>query len=93
MISIQFPNYFFNLQVEFYAPWCGHCKQLVPVWEKLAESLADKEDVVVAKIDATLNELPHTKVRSFPTIKLYKKETNEAVEYNGESKFWGYVRA
>jgi len=37
-------------------------------------------------MDATINELPHTKVRSFPTIKLYKKETNEAVEYNGESK-------
>jgi hypothetical protein len=52
----------------------------------LAESYEDKEDVVVAKIDATLNELPHTKVRSFPTIKLYKKETNEAVEYNGERK-------
>ena len=52
----------------------------------MAESYEDKEDVIVAKIDATLNELPHTKVRSFPTIKLYKKETNEAVEYNGESK-------
>ena len=74
------------VQVEFYAPWCGHCKQLVPIWDKLAESLADKDDVTVGKIDATLNELPHTKVRSFPTIKLYKKETNEAVEYNGESK-------
>jgi protein disulfide-isomerase A1 len=35
----------------------------VPIWDKLAESLADKEDVVVAKIDATLNELPHTKIR------------------------------
>ena len=37
-----------------------------------------------AKIDATANELPHTKVRSFPTIKLYKKGDNEAAEYNGE---------
>ncbi len=41
----------------------------------------------MAKMDATINELPHTKVRSFPTIKLYKKETNEAVEYNGESEY------
>ena len=48
--------------------------------------MSDKDDVVVAMIDATINELPHTKVRSFPTIKLYKKETNEAVEYNGESE-------
>ncbi len=70
--------------VEFYAPWCGHCKQLAPVWDKLAETLEDQDDVVVAKIDATLNELPHTQVRSFPTIYLYHKETNERSEYNGE---------
>ena len=76
-----------SVLVEFYAPWCGHCKQLLPVWEKLAESLKDKEDILVAKIDATVNEIPHTRVRSFPTIKLYLKDTNEVHEYNGESKF------
>ncbi len=76
-----------NVLVEFYAPWCGHCKQLAPVWDKLAESMeAEDKEVVVAKIDATANELPHTRVRSFPTIKLYMKDTNEAHEYNGESE-------
>ena len=78
-----------NVLVEFYAPWCGHCKKLSPVWDKLAESLANenKDDIVVAKIDATLNELKHSRVRSFPTIRLYKKGENEQVEYNGESEF------
>ena len=77
-----------NVLVEFYAPWCGHCKKLSPVWDKLAESLANenKDDIVVAKIDATLNELKHSRVRSFPTIRLYKKGENEQVEYNGESE-------
>jgi Thioredoxin domain-containing protein len=75
-----------NVLVQFYAPWCGHCKQLAPVWDEVAEFLSTKEDVLVAKMDSTVNELAHTKVRSFPTIKLYKKNDNEEVEYNGERK-------
>ena len=77
-----------NVLVEFYAPWCGHCKKLAPVLDKFAESLIaeKKDDYVVAKIDATINELPHSRVRSFPTIRLYKAGENEMAEYNGESK-------
>merc|ERR1712117_322339 len=81
-----------NVLVEFYAPWCGHCKALAPIWDELAEKKAKEEgssDLVVAKIDATANELPHTRVRSFPTIKLYKKGDNEAAEYNGERTLEG----
>ena len=81
-----------NVLVEFYAPWCGHCKQLAPIWDQLAESLADKDDVVVAKMDATVNELSHTRVRSFPTIRLYKKGDNEAEEYNGERTLEGITK-
>uniref|UniRef100_A0A2I9LPF6 Protein disulfide-isomerase n=1 Tax=Centruroides hentzi TaxID=88313 RepID=A0A2I9LPF6_9SCOR len=75
--------------VEFYAPWCGHCKQLAPIYEELGEKYKDRDDIVIAKMDATANELEHTKINSFPTIKLYKKGTNEAVEYNGERTLEG----
>jgi len=39
--------------VEFYAPWCGHCKNLEPHWNKAATAL--KGDVHIAKVDATVN--------------------------------------
>jgi len=80
-----------NVLVEFYAPWCGHCKKLSPVWDKLAETLIaeKKDDFVVGKIDATINELSHSRVRSFPTIRLYKKGENELAEYNGERTLEG----
>lgn len=66
-----------DVLIEYYAPWCGHCKQLSPIYDQLAEKFADNENVLVAKMDATANELEHTKINSFPTIKLYKRETNE----------------
>jgi protein disulfide-isomerase A1 len=78
-----------DVLVEFYAPWCGHCKQLAPIYDKLGEKFADNSNIVVAKMDATVNELEHTKINSFPTIKLYKRGDNKVVEYNGERTLEG----
>merc|ERR1712232_1135889 len=56
--------------VEFYAPWCGHCKRLAPTWEELATSASGEFNV--AKVDCTVERdlAQRFGIRGFPTIKL-----------------------
>merc|ERR1712117_421624 len=81
-----------NVLVEFYAPWCGHCKQLTPIWDKLGEKYADHASIVIAKMDSTANELEEIKVQGFPTIKLIKAGDNSIVDFDGEGTEAGFVK-
>lgn len=81
-----------NVLVEFYAPWCGHCKQLAPIWDQLGEKFKDNEDIVIAKMDATANELEDIKVHSFPTIKYFAAGSSKAVDYSGERTLEGFTK-
>uniref|UniRef100_A0A0B7B8N8 Protein disulfide-isomerase n=1 Tax=Arion vulgaris TaxID=1028688 RepID=A0A0B7B8N8_9EUPU len=76
-----------NVFVEFYAPWCGHCKQLAPIWNELGDAYKDNDKIVIAKMDATANEVDGVSISSFPTLKLFKAESNTIVDYNGERTF------
>jgi protein disulfide-isomerase A1 len=67
--------------VEFYAPWCGHCKKLAPIYDELGASITSK-NIVIAKVDATANDTP-IKINGFPTLILFKAETNEQISFDG----------
>ena len=73
--------------VEFYAPWCGHCKSLAPKYEELGKAFANDDDVIIAKIDGTANDVEaNIEVKGFPTIAFYKKGSAGAapLAYNGD---------
>ncbi|GAA5891706.1 hypothetical protein JCM8208_007376 [Rhodotorula glutinis] len=77
-----------DLLVEFYAPWCGHCKKLKPTWDTLGERYANvKSKLTVAKFDATENDVPPSagfRVAGFPTIKFKAAGSSEWVSYEGD---------
>jgi len=73
-----------DVLVEFYAPWCGHCKTLAPKYEELGKSFADIESIVIAKVDATANDTP-ADISGFPTLILYPaNDKSHPVTYNGD---------
>lgn len=74
--------------IEFYAPWCGHCKKLAPTFDELAQKLA-VEDVAIVKMDATANDVPALyEVRGFPTLYWAPKDSkSEPVKYEVFGRF------
>ncbi|KAG8212998.1 thioredoxin-like protein [Butyriboletus roseoflavus] len=66
--------------VEFFAPWCGHCKNLAPIYEQLADAFSHAKDkVVVAKVDADGEGRPLGQkygVTGFPTLKWFDAQGN-----------------
>lgn len=72
--------------VEFFAPWCGHCKSLAPIYEELAQNFDfAKDKVSIAKVDADAEKDLGRRfgVQGFPTLKWFDGKSDKPEDYNG----------
>ncbi|XP_060642671.2 protein disulfide-isomerase A2 [Anolis sagrei] len=71
--------------VKFYAPWCPHSKAMAPAWEQLGQRFQDRQDILIAEMDATANEVPGLPIRAFPTLYYFPAgKGREMTEYQGD---------
>ncbi|CAH1796207.1 unnamed protein product [Owenia fusiformis] len=83
-----------DVLIEFYAPWCGHCMSLEPKYNELAEKMANEKNIVIAKMDATANDVPpQYNVKGFPTIYFAPKGNKQnPKQYNGGREVDDFVK-
>lgn len=78
--------------VEFYAPWCGHCKEMKDEWVKAAESMTGV--AFFGAVDSTVEEKLASKygVEGFPTIKVFSPAKKAPADFNDERNAKGFAK-
>lgn len=75
------------------APWCPHCQAMEAAWKELAERYKDREDIVIAEMDSTANELENITIHGYPTLHYFPAGPGRKVRVGtcGATSTWGMV--
>ena len=77
------------VMVDFWAPWCGPCRMIAPVIDKLAESYEGKAKICKVNTDEQQELAGKFGIRSIPTIHFYKngQKVDEIIGASTEQEF------
>ena len=79
--------------VDFWAEWCGPCKTLGPILEKLSDDLHDKVEIKKINIDENPEAPANFGIRSIPTMILFKdgKVVDSKIGVSGEQDIKNWI--
>lgn len=58
--------------IDFFAPWCGHCRAQAPIIEKLADEIADKAVIATLNVDENNQKASQYFISGIPAILVFK---------------------
>lgn len=81
--------------IDFWAEWCGPCRQLIPVLEEVSKEMDGKVKICKMNVDESPNTAAQFGIRSIPTMFLFKdgKQIDMKVGLNSKSTLTSWIEA